>query len=145
MEPAITGHEAIDHDDLLVHTWRVARLTRLGIPALLLSWTSAVVNSPTGGPELAQIVTVRDIGEEAQIAHLELTDQERAIVGHELVFTAIHKAARHGIQRLYSPRTVAHVEPFGFSASTDRPGTVVYNITSQEVNWPEELSPNVAT
>ena len=35
MEPAITGHEAVDHDDLLVHTWRVARLTRLGIPALL--------------------------------------------------------------------------------------------------------------
>ena len=35
MEPAITGHEAVDHDDLLVHTWQVARLTRLGIPALL--------------------------------------------------------------------------------------------------------------
>jgi hypothetical protein len=35
MESAITGHEAVDHDDLLVHTWRVARLTRLGIPALL--------------------------------------------------------------------------------------------------------------
>ena len=35
MEPAITGHEAVDHDDLLVHTWRVARFTRLGIPALL--------------------------------------------------------------------------------------------------------------
>jgi hypothetical protein len=47
----------------------------------LLSWTSAVVNGPTGGPELAQIVTVRDMGEEAQIEHLELTDQARAIVG----------------------------------------------------------------
>jgi len=35
MEPAISGHEAVNHDDLLVHTWRVARLTRLGIPALL--------------------------------------------------------------------------------------------------------------
>jgi hypothetical protein len=35
MELAITGHEAVDHDDLLVHTWRVARLTRLGIPELL--------------------------------------------------------------------------------------------------------------
>ena len=35
MEPAITSHEAVDHDDLLVHTWRVARLTLLGIPALL--------------------------------------------------------------------------------------------------------------
>jgi hypothetical protein len=54
------------------------------------------VNSPTGGPELAQIMTIRDNGEEAQIAYLELTDQARAIVCHELLFTAIHKAARHG-------------------------------------------------
>jgi hypothetical protein len=35
MEPAITGHEAVGHGDLLVHTWRVARLTRLGIPGPL--------------------------------------------------------------------------------------------------------------
>jgi len=35
MEPAITGHQAIDHDDLPVHSWRVTRLTRPGIPALL--------------------------------------------------------------------------------------------------------------
>ena len=35
MEPAITGHEAAGHDELPVHTWRVARLTRLGIPELL--------------------------------------------------------------------------------------------------------------
>jgi hypothetical protein len=35
MEPAITGHEAVDRDDLLVHNWRVARLTRLGIPGPL--------------------------------------------------------------------------------------------------------------
>jgi len=37
MEPAPTRprHEAIDHDDLLVHEWRVTRLTRLGIPWLL--------------------------------------------------------------------------------------------------------------
>jgi hypothetical protein len=34
MEPAQTRprHEAIDHDGLLVHEWRVAQLTRLGIP-----------------------------------------------------------------------------------------------------------------
>jgi hypothetical protein len=37
MEPAITGHEAIDHNELLVHTWRVAQLTRLGIPGLCLA------------------------------------------------------------------------------------------------------------
>ena len=35
MQPAITGLEAVDHEDLTVHTWRVARLTRLGIPGAL--------------------------------------------------------------------------------------------------------------
>src|SRR5229473_4880910 len=30
--PARPRHEAIDHDDLLVHEWRVTQLTRLGIP-----------------------------------------------------------------------------------------------------------------
>jgi hypothetical protein len=37
MEPAPTTprHEAIDDDDLLVHEWRVAQLTRLGIPGSL--------------------------------------------------------------------------------------------------------------
>ena len=35
MEPTIIGHEAVNHDDLLVHTWRVAQLTRLGIPQSL--------------------------------------------------------------------------------------------------------------
>jgi hypothetical protein len=37
MEPALTRprHEAIDPDDLLVHEWRVAQLTRLGVPWLL--------------------------------------------------------------------------------------------------------------
>ena len=28
--PATPRHEAIDHDDLLVHEWRAAQLTRLG-------------------------------------------------------------------------------------------------------------------
>lgn len=35
MEPAVTGHERISHDDLVVHNWRVSRLTRLGIPGPL--------------------------------------------------------------------------------------------------------------
>ena len=30
--PARPRLEAIDHDDLLVHEWRVTQLTRLGIP-----------------------------------------------------------------------------------------------------------------
>jgi hypothetical protein len=32
MEPLITHHDAIDHDDSLVHNWRVSQLTRLGVP-----------------------------------------------------------------------------------------------------------------
>jgi hypothetical protein len=35
MEPAITGHEAVDHNELPGHAWRVARLTQVGIPELL--------------------------------------------------------------------------------------------------------------
>ena len=37
MEPARARprDEAIDHDDLLVHEWRVTQLTRLGIPRSL--------------------------------------------------------------------------------------------------------------
>jgi hypothetical protein len=32
---ATAGHEAIERDDQVVHDWRVAQLTRLGIPVLL--------------------------------------------------------------------------------------------------------------
>ena len=35
MKPAITGHEAVNHDEPLVHNWRVSQLTRLGIPRSL--------------------------------------------------------------------------------------------------------------
>jgi len=35
MDPAVTGHEGITHDDLLVHNWRVPQLTRLGVPGPL--------------------------------------------------------------------------------------------------------------
>jgi hypothetical protein len=33
--PTEISHDSIDHDDLLVHEWRVAQLTRLGTPWLL--------------------------------------------------------------------------------------------------------------
>jgi len=35
MKPTMAGHEAIDHDDFLVHSWRVAQLKRLGVPGPL--------------------------------------------------------------------------------------------------------------
>ena len=38
--PARLRYEAVDHDDLLVHEWRVTRLTRLGIPWSLAQATA---------------------------------------------------------------------------------------------------------
>jgi hypothetical protein len=35
MKPAITGREAAEEEDLLVHGWRVARLAQFGIPQSL--------------------------------------------------------------------------------------------------------------
>ena len=35
MEPAIAGHESVGHKEQVVHAWRVAQLTRLGIPGTL--------------------------------------------------------------------------------------------------------------
>ena len=32
MKPTITGHEAVNHHQPLVHNWRVSQFTRLGIP-----------------------------------------------------------------------------------------------------------------
>lgn len=31
MEPPITGHDAVSHDNLLVHEWRVSQLKRVGL------------------------------------------------------------------------------------------------------------------
>jgi hypothetical protein len=35
METVITGHERADREELLVHNWRVERLTGLGVPGTL--------------------------------------------------------------------------------------------------------------
>jgi hypothetical protein len=35
MEPLTTGHCAVDQDEVVVHSWRVSQLTRLGIPGSL--------------------------------------------------------------------------------------------------------------
>jgi hypothetical protein len=35
MDSATTGRGAVDEEELLVHNWRVARLTRLGVPGSL--------------------------------------------------------------------------------------------------------------
>jgi hypothetical protein len=46
MEPTLTvaGHEAIDRDELLVHDWRVTRLTRLEIPGHLAEGAASHVD-----------------------------------------------------------------------------------------------------
>ena len=35
MKPAVTGREAAEEEELLVHDWRVARLAQFGIPPSL--------------------------------------------------------------------------------------------------------------
>jgi hypothetical protein len=35
MKPPITGHDAISRDDMLVYSWRVSQLARLGVPGPL--------------------------------------------------------------------------------------------------------------
>jgi hypothetical protein len=35
VKPIVIGHEGISTGDLLVHDWRVSRLTRLGVPGPL--------------------------------------------------------------------------------------------------------------
>jgi hypothetical protein len=51
MEPAAARprHEATDHDDRPVHSWRVARLTGLGIP-----WPQAQAAAPEGHTQQKQ-------------------------------------------------------------------------------------------
>jgi hypothetical protein len=44
MEPTRTGHETIRRDEPLVHDWRVAQLTRLGLPELLAELYADVVD-----------------------------------------------------------------------------------------------------
>ena len=34
-KPIMTTHNGLDEEELLVHTWRVDRLTRLGVPGSL--------------------------------------------------------------------------------------------------------------
>ena len=40
----ISGHESINDDESLVHDWRVAQLTRLGIPGPLAETVAAHVD-----------------------------------------------------------------------------------------------------
>jgi hypothetical protein len=56
MKPAITGREAAEDEELLVHDWRVARLAQFGIPqsrprqAPLLEPAPQGVSAETGTP-----------------------------------------------------------------------------------------------
>lgn len=108
----------------------------------LLDWWAGYANNRTGGPALGQLVVVRDSEREAHIAHLELDSRAGDDLGYDLVFTAIHHAARRGIHRLYSPRGLAHIAPFEFAAASGRPDVVMYDITTRDMNWPRQLTSN---
>jgi hypothetical protein len=70
MEPALARprHEAVDHDDLLVHEWRVTRLTRLGIP-----WSVLTVNGQAHALRIEPRVSLLDALRE----HLGLTGSKK--------------------------------------------------------------------
>ena len=66
MESLTTDHDAIDHDELLVHNWRVSQLTRLGIPGALaeayadhLDWHQIARLVRRGCPPLLALRIVR--------------------------------------------------------------------------------------
>jgi hypothetical protein len=111
----------------------------------LLHWWAGYANTRTGYPTLGQLVVVRDSDREAHIEHLELSPKAGDDLGHDLVFTAIHHAARRGIHRLYSPASLVHVAPFEFDTTAARPNALVYDITTRDMNWPARLNSNAST
>ena len=52
MKPAITGREAAEDEELLVHDWRVARLAQAGIPQSL----AEVYAGHIDGHQIARLV-----------------------------------------------------------------------------------------
>jgi hypothetical protein len=66
MKPTIAAHEAVDHKEHVVHTWRVSQLTRLGIPGSLaeayadhLDWHQIARLVRRGCPPLLALRIVR--------------------------------------------------------------------------------------
>jgi hypothetical protein len=66
MKPTIADHETVDHEELLVHAWRVSQLTNLGIPESLaevsadhLDWHQIAKLVRRGCPPLLALRIVR--------------------------------------------------------------------------------------
>jgi hypothetical protein len=66
MKPITIGHEVVNHEDRLVHSWRVSQLTRLGIPGSLaeahadhLDWHQIAKLVRRGCPPLLALRVVR--------------------------------------------------------------------------------------
>jgi predicted component of type VI protein secretion system len=66
MKPTITNDEAVDHEEQLVHDWRVSQLTHLGIPESLaqvsadhLDWHQIARLVQRGCPPLLALRIVR--------------------------------------------------------------------------------------
>jgi hypothetical protein len=106
----------------------------------LVNWWHASVNSPDGDPAVAQIVITQagDRRDEARIELLQLTDQATVDVAYQLIYTAIHQAARQGVHRIYSPAANPYTRAFGFAANSD-PEQTVYDITTRDMNFPLAL------
>jgi hypothetical protein len=105
----------------------------------LVNWWHASVNSPDGQPAVAQIVVAyRRERREATIELLQLTDQATIDVAYQLIYTAIHQAARRGVHLIYSPATNPHTRAFEFAANSD-PDQTVYDITTRDMNFPPTL------
>jgi hypothetical protein len=71
MEPPTTGQKAIGHDESPVHTWRVSRLERLGVPGPLaeiyadrIDWHQIAQLMRRGCPQGSPSGLSADIGRE---------------------------------------------------------------------------------
>jgi hypothetical protein len=105
----------------------------------LINLWEAVVNTPRGHPSVGHIVVVRgERSDEAVIEWLELSERAPDAVGYQLVYTALHHAARQGVRRILGSRAIRHLQPFGFVSARDE-DLAVYDVTTQDLNYPEAL------
>lgn len=107
----------------------------------LVDWWMAFRDEAQATTPLAQIVIARYGGrrDQAVIAELDSVADAPDLAVYKLIFTAILRAAEKGVRHLYARRGLRGVDMFGFK-NTDRDhAMVVYDTTSEDLNWPEPL------
>lgn len=127
------------------HLKRVGLNTKPGLAlrrdGTLLDWWAAYRDEARAITPLAHIVIGRWDGSEDQAVIAELGGVAAApdLAIYKLIFTAILHAAEKGVRRLYARRGLQWIEMFRFKdANIDEP-LVVYDMTREELNWPEPL------